>query len=83
MVTDLTKILAENQTQIVKLIDRNVKKRQIPLHLEGSDSETENTQPASISTLIKSKATTSKNTPVTSRNNFHKHQDQSRDIKEF
>ena len=68
ILSDLTKILAENQKEMLKLTAPTVKKSTIPQNLEDSDSETENTHPASTSTPINSKATTSKNTPISSRN---------------
>ena len=61
--SDLTNILAENQREMLKLIAPTVTKSTIPQNLEDSDSETLNTNPASTSTPIKSKAT-SKNTPL-------------------
>ena len=66
--SDLTKILAENQKECLRLIALTVKKSTNPQNLEDSDSEKENTHPASTSTPIKSKATTSKSTPISSRN---------------
>ena len=66
---DITKILVENQREMLKLIAPTVNKRTIPQNLEDSDSGTENTHPASASTPKKSKATTSKNTPISSCNN--------------
>ena len=68
ILSDLTKILAENQKEMLKLTAPTVKKSTITQNLEDSDSETENTHPALASTPIKSKATTSKNTPISSRN---------------
>ena len=66
--SDLTKILARNQKELFKLIAPNVKISTIPQKLADSNSETENTHTASTSTPIKSKATTSKNTPISSSN---------------
>ena len=67
--SDLTRILAENQKEILKLISPTVKKSTIPQNLGDTESETENTHPVSTSTPIKSKATTFKTTPIKNRNN--------------
>ena len=60
LVCHLTKILAENQKEMLKLIAPTVEKSTIHQNVEGSDPESENAHPASTSTPIKSKATTSK-----------------------
>ena len=62
--SDLTKILAENQKMLMPLLS---KKPVTPQNLENSDSEPENVFP-NTSTPIKTKATTFKTTPVNSRN---------------
>ena len=59
IMSDLTKIFAENQKEKVKLIAPVVRKATIHQNIEDSDSETENNHPASTSTPIKSKTTTS------------------------
>ena len=66
--SDLTKIVAENQKEMLKLIVPVVNKPVALENLEDCDSRTENVQPASTSTPIRSKTTTSKKTPVTNRN---------------
>ena len=65
---DLTKIIAENQKEMLKLIAPVVKKPTSVQNLENSDSEPETVLPNTTSTSIKIKATTSKTTPVNSRN---------------
>ena len=72
IMADLTKILGENQKQMFDLITPAVRKTNVIQNLDNSDSEAENILPNTTSTLIKTKATTSKYTPVNSRNNkFH------------
>ena len=66
--SDLTKIFAENQKKILRLIAPSVKKHAIPQNVEDSDSETENTHPTSTSTPIKSKSTTCKTTSKSNSN---------------
>ena len=68
--SDLTKILAENQNEILKLIAHVVIKPVILQNLENFDSEPENVSPNTTSTPVETKATTSKTTPVYSRNNI-------------
>ena len=65
--SDLTKILAENQKEMLKLI-APVVKTPATQNLENSDSEPKNVLPNTTSTSIKTKATTSKITAVNSRN---------------
>ena len=60
IMSGVTKIYAENQKELLKLIAPTVKELTIHQNMEASDSETENTHPASTSTPKKSKATTSK-----------------------
>ena len=70
IMSDLMKILAKNQKEMLKLIASLSKKR--PIHLEDrdSDSEPENISVARTSTPVKiTTATNSKTTPVNSRNN--------------
>ena len=69
--SDLIKILAETQKEMLKLKAPVVKKPTIHQNLEDSDSETENKHPASTLTPIKSKATTFKITPISSRNKMN------------
>ena len=65
---DFTKILSENQKQMLELITPAVRKTNVIQNLDNSDSEAENLLPNTTS--IKTKATTSKNTPVNSRNRW-------------
>ena len=46
IMTDLSKILAENQTEPLKLTAPSTKSRNNPLNVEDTDSETENAFPA-------------------------------------
>ena len=57
---DLTKILAENQKQMLELITPAVRKTNVIQNLVNSDSEAEKILPNTTSTSIKTKATTSK-----------------------
>ena len=68
--SDLTKILAENQKEMLKLITAPVKKQTIIAATEETDSESENILENATSTPIKNKttATNRKITPVNSRN---------------
>ena len=68
--SDLTKILAENQKEMLKLIAPTSKKQTIITATEETDSESENVPENATSTPIKTKpsATTRKITPVNSRN---------------
>ena len=70
ILSDLTKILAENQKEMLKLIAPVAKKQATSTVPEGSDSETENVAPTITSTPVKPIATTTnqKITPVNSRN---------------
>ena len=70
ILSHLTKSLAENQKEMLKLIAPVVKKPVPGQNLENSDSEPENVLPNTTSTPIKRKAATSKTTPVNSGNNF-------------
>ena len=70
IMTDLTKILAENQKEIFKLIAPLCKKCSISANIQESDSEPEDVTVARTSTPVKTNtATGSKVTPVNSRNN--------------
>ena len=68
--SDLTKILAENQKEMLKLIAPTAKKQTIITATEETDSESENIPENATSTPNKTKptATTRKTTPVNSRN---------------
>ena len=68
IMSDLTKILVENQKEMLKRIAPMTKKSSRHQALENSDSEPDNFSVARTSTPVKTKATTSKTTPVNSRN---------------
>ena len=70
IMSDLTKILAENQKEMLKLIAPTVKKQTIMTATEETDSDPENIPENATSTPKKTKttATTRKITPVSSRN---------------
>ena len=60
--SDLAKMFAENQKEMMKLI--------VPTHqnVQDSDSKTENISVARTSTPLKTNTATSKTTPINSRN---------------
>ena len=68
--SDPTKILAENQKEMLKLIALVTKKQTALTIPEETDSESENVPATATSTPIKTKstATTHKTTPLNSRN---------------
>ena len=70
IMSDPTKILAENQKEMLKLIAPTSKKQNITTASEETDSESENVPENATSTSIKTKPTTTtrKITPVNSRN---------------
>ena len=69
IMTDLTKILAENQKEMLKLIAPTNKKRTVSSNIQDSDSDQENISVTGTSTPVKSRtATSSKTTPNNSRN---------------
>ena len=69
ILTDPTKILAENQKEMLKLIAPLSKKRPISTNVQDSDSEPEDVSVARTSTPVKTiTATSSKTTPINSRN---------------
>ena len=69
IMTDLTKILAENQKEMLKLIAPANKKRPVSSNIQDSDSDQENISVTRTSTPVKTQtATSSKTTPVNSRN---------------
>ena len=71
--SDLTKILAENQKEMLKLIAPLNKKQTVHMNVQDSDSETENVSVARTSTPVKTHtATNSKTTPINSRNSIIK-----------
>ena len=71
IMSDLTKILAENQKEMLKLIVAPVKKQTVIATTEETDSESENIPENATSTPVKNKttATNRKITPINSRNN--------------
>ena len=70
IMSDLTKILAENQKEMLKLIAPLNKKQTVHMNVQDSDSEPENVSVARTSTPVKTHiAPNSKTTPVNSRNN--------------
>ena len=68
IMSDLAKILAENQKEMLTLIALSSKKQPVRLENQNSDSGPENVSVARTSTPVKSNATNSKTTPVNSRN---------------
>ena len=69
IMSDLTKILAENQKEMPKLIAPLNKKQTVRTDVQDSDSEPENVSVTRTSTPVKAHtATSSKTTPVNSRN---------------
>ena len=68
IMSDLAKVLAENQKEMLKLIAPLSKTQSAHLNNQDSDSEPENISVGRTSTPVKSNATNSKTTPVNSRN---------------
>ena len=69
IMSDLTKLLAENQKEMLKLIAPLNKKQTVYVNAQDSDSEPENVSVARTYTPVKiHTATNSKTTPVNSRN---------------
>ena len=69
IMSDLTKILAENQKEMLKLIVPLNKKQAVCSNIQDTDSEPENISVARTSTPVKKyTATSSKTTPNNSRN---------------
>ena len=66
--SDLTETLADSQKEMLQLIAPAIRKTSIVQNLENHDSESESFLSRTTSTTIKSKTTTSKTTPVNSRN---------------
>ena len=67
-ISDLTKIFADNQKEMLKLIAPTVKKTSTIQNVKNSSSEPESVLPNTSSTPIETNTTTSKTTPVNSRN---------------
>ena len=73
IMSDLTKILAENQKEMLKLIARLNKKQPVCLNVRDSDSEPENISVARTSTPERTyTATSSQTTPNSSRNSIQR-----------
>ena len=71
IMSDLTKILAENQKEMLKLIAPVSKKRPISSNAQDSDSDQESISVARTSTPVKTQtATSSKIPPVNSHNSI-------------
>ena len=68
IMSDFSKILAENQKEMLKLKAPVIKIRNNHLDIEDLDSETENALPTMTSKPVKIKTTARKNTPTVSRN---------------
>ena len=69
IMSDLTKVLVENQKEMLKLIAPACKKRSVSLNIQDSDSDQENISVTRTSTPVKTQtATSSKTTPMNSRN---------------
>ena len=69
IMSDLTKILAENQKEMLKLIAPLNKKQTVHMNVQDSDSEPENVSVTRTSTPVKiHTATNPKTTPINSRN---------------
>ena len=67
--SDLTKILAENRKEMLKLIAPLNKKQTVHTNVQDSDSEPENVSVTRTSTAVKiHTATNPKTTPINSRN---------------
>ena len=62
--SDLTKILAENQKEVLKLIALSNKKLPVHVNERDSDSEPENISVARTSTPVKTNSAVSNFTPV-------------------
>ena len=72
ILSDLSKTLAENQKEMLKLIAPLSRKRPTCVNDQDSDSEPENTSVARTSTPVETTiATSSKTTPVNSRNTIY------------
>ena len=70
IMSDLAKLLAENQKKIMKLVVLSAKKSSGHQNTQDSDSETENISEARMSTSVKTNTAAHKTTPINSRNNY-------------
>ena len=68
ILSDRTKILADNQKEIKKLITPVTERSSDHQAFENSDSESENISVAPTSTPVRTEASKSKTTPINSRN---------------
>ena len=68
IMSDLTKTIAENQKEMLKLIAPLNRKLPVHLNERDSDSEPEKTSVARTSTPVKTNTAVSKTTPVSNRN---------------
>ena len=74
IMSDLTKILAENQKEMLRLIAPSNKKQTAHVNVQDSDSEPENVSAIRSSTPVKiHTATNSKTTPANSRYMYENH----------
>ena len=62
--SDQAKIVAENQKEVMKLIEPMAKKSSAHQNVQDSDSETENNSVARTFTPVKTNTATSKTTPI-------------------
>ena len=69
ILSDLAKILAENQKEIMKLVAQPAKKSS-HLNAQDSDSETENASVARTSKPVKTSTTALQTTPINIRNTW-------------
>ena len=68
IISDLAKLLAENQMKIMKLVAPPAKNSSAHLNGQDSDSETENISVACTSKPVKTNTAAPKTTPINSRN---------------
>ena len=83
IMSDLTKILAENQKEMLKLIAPTTKKQHAIRSAEESDSDPDDIPENATSTPIRNKttATASKTTPINSRNTSQCRKTQKKNLK--
>ena len=68
IMSNLAKMMAENQKEMMKLIVPMTDKKSVHQNIQDSDSETENICAARMSTPVKTNTATTKTTPINSRN---------------
>ena len=66
--SDLAKLLAENQKEMMKLVAPITKRSSAHQNAQDSDSQTENISVARTSTPVKTNTAIPKTTPINSRN---------------